>query len=216
MNIRLVALGLGDDLQPGLALAQTLRRNGHSAELISTGRAQALADQFGVPHRSLDLDVHSLLSGKGGRRGLFGLGRPNPVMPEESVARVADALWEHVQGCDLIVAHLATTPLVAAMTEKLNLPLVTYALDPLSHTQSFAQPLFPDLPEWLPLRDLYNRGTYTVANRLLWSLFAEGVNTFRAEILELPPINPRHHQQQMDQTPLLYAVSEAIVPRPPD
>ena len=104
------------------------------------------------------------------------------------------------------------------VAEKLSLPFVTAAVQPMFSTRTIHSPFFPPAPAWLPFKGSYNRLTYSLLAWMLWSFVRSSLSKARCEILDLgaasfaPPFDKLARQG----VPSLVGVSPAVISKPYD
>jgi UDP:flavonoid glycosyltransferase YjiC (YdhE family) len=195
-RIVLNTFGSLGDLHPYLAIAIELRRRGHAAVLATSEvyRRKILAENVGfAPVRP---DVGRLLNDAAFIERLWHPRRGSEfLLREYLVPQVEDSytdLLEACQGADLLLTHAAALagPIIA---EKLGLPWLSVALQPMLFFSAYDPPVLPG-GEWA--RHLYRFGPRMFQvlmriGRLRLDRWAEPIHKLRARI-GLPPssVNP--------------------------
>lgn len=214
MRVLLSTYGTRGDVQPFVALAKALKRRGHEVAVCTPTGFRDTVERHGVPYAHMDNAVlelteavlraptrreqRRLFKGFGVivRAGLEDEWRAAQAVQPDVVLYHSKALGSH---------HIA---------EKLGVPELLAMPLPLTRTRTFPVPI-------LPFRTLGGWG-----NALSYKLVALGnalwvsaTNDFRTKTLGLGPL-PRFadpmRRRDGSPVPALYAVSEAILPRPAD
>lgn len=225
MNIFIVTLGSRGDVQPYVALGKGLQAAGHTVTLCTSAAFEAFITDNGLRYGYLSNDFIDLMESAAGRSamedtvGIVGAVRTTIKLAGEANrinVKLMQESWTAAQAAapDLVIGH----PKVLSAThiaEKLGVPVVIAIPVPLLvPTRAFPAIGLPALP----LGALYNRLSHNLV-ALGYGTYDKVVNRFRRDILGLPPIKRAAMRLQMPDgrpIPVLHAVSEHVVPRPPD
>jgi sterol 3beta-glucosyltransferase len=216
MDMTLISYGSRGDFQPYLALARALRYVGHRVRLVAPPNFANLAQGYPVEFCPVGVDLQAHLSGrikelsKSGKaiRGLRAL-RDEMVSILDDVARDT---WQASQGAELVIG---VGPASYSVAEKLGVPFIEVAMQPVTPTRAFPSPI---APAWLQLGGTVNRLTHIAFEQLFWQLYRANTNRVRTQLLGLPPYalaGPLRHLRE-DGLLRLYAYSSHVVPRPDD
>lgn len=214
MKVVLLTAGSRGDVQPFIALAREVQRNGHDVTLAGPADARELVSGYGVPFASLGVDYQAML--KDPKMGGAVLGRPSAIVRAMREARkqmhsLLDHAWTASQGADAVVFH----PKALAgshIAETLSIPCFLAIPAPLlTPTQEFPVPIGA-----LANLDLgpLNRATYRLGQ--LAALPYHGIiDRWRGNTLGLPPRSRLSSPFSVGgkPPPVLYAFSETMVPR---
>lgn len=216
MDITLLSYGSRGDVQPYVALARALRHVGHQVRLAAPPNFADLARDAQVEFWPVGVDLQAHLSerikalGRSGKsiRGLRGL-------RDELQSIIDDAArdtWRACQGAQLLIG---SGPANYSVAEKLAVPFVEVAMQPVTPTRAFASPV---APPWLQLGGAVNQLTHVAFEQAFWQLFRANTNRVRTQVLDLPPFSFGGPLRQIRQGGLLrlYAYSSHVVPRPSD
>jgi len=188
MKILVACVGSRGDVQPYLALGIGLHDTGHEVVVATDPTFRDLVVNSGLafsearinPQKALEKDIKQLGN--------------NPIQVLHFIStqfqRVAEEHFRDMlaaaTGVDAIVyAALAFAGLHVA--EALRLPVVATSLQPLVPTRAFPYSVAPILPEWAPLKGVYNKLSYR-STRLFLRLIFKPTNACRKNILNLPPL----------------------------
>ncbi len=221
MRIAILSLGSRGDVQPALALAQTLAGRGHEVRLISHPGFAPLAADRGVSFQPL-AEMHGELSGPAGER-LFADGL-NPVRALRSVVAVAKHYsleWNRqfkslATGSDCVVGATFASFAAGLMGEHWAVPSVRAFYQPVLATRAFPSAFLPAAPFALP--GLVNYLTHQLFNQLAWTLLrplaADGLREVWRE--RAMPFKHQIRSSGNPGRPTLMAFSRHVVPVPED
>ena len=216
MHISIVGYGTWGDVLPFMALANALQRRGHEVRLIVT-------EDFGPWVEGGELEVR-----------LLGVNKSEVMRDVSSLTRtwrIAGALKKRIppvlrragrdlidvtRGTDVLIVNHWLMGVAGAIADARGPRLIELALQPRFPTSRMPIFSWPEIPEWFPLRGVYNRLTYRIAHWFRWWAYMRTANTLRAEVLDLSPLSSREYMDLHDSTPTLIAVSRHVVPRPDD
>jgi sterol 3beta-glucosyltransferase len=213
MRILISTLGTRGDVQPYLALAQTLVQRGHEVQLAAPHQFAALAKRCRVPFATLPGEFLELLNspegkvaiagGRGVGAGLKLLPRVMPLM-----GTLLEREWQIARSFspDLIVCHPKSiaSPHIA---ERLSVPhILASPLPGFTPTRAFPSPLLP----FSTLGPL-NRISHSLALGAAPFLFGKPLRTWRSASLGLPARAGARRP-----TATLYAYSPHVLPVPDD
>ena len=125
---------------------------------------------------------------------------------------------ETATGSDLVLGSslsLAAFP----VAERLGIPAISFQLQPTTVTRAFAGATVAPPPAWLPFKGAYNVVATKLANQTVLQLLRPLTDECRKDLLDLPPLGIRRWwnvDSPRDPTPIVYAYSAAVVPRPSD
>jgi len=222
-RILLLASGTRGDVQPYIALGLGLQSAGYQVSLATHARFQPLTERYGLGTSLLEGNPSELLMQSGwesalafkadwgrGLRASLQFTRAARPMYERMLA----SAWNSCQGADALVAGLPTI-WGAHISEALNIPCILCFLQPLTRTGEFPSPLFPYRRSF---GRSYNHLSYRIIEQVLWQPWRALINRWRRDQLHLHPAPMRgiHHRLYTDTTPVIYAFSERVVPRPKD
>ena len=213
MKFLVAAYGTEGDARPFAALCRGLMDAGHEARLCADAATLGSAEALGVPTTPLAGDIRGALSpaptiagvvANGG--GFNATARALAGIANEHAPSWLQVLIESGQGCDAVLcAGLAAFAGLSA-AEYLGIRGIGAGMIPITPTSAFPSPFLT--PKWVP-RAL-NRSSHGLVNGILWKAFRSKINEARAAF-KLPP-----RAKVWVDHPMLYGVSERLVPRPDD
>jgi sterol 3beta-glucosyltransferase len=215
MKIAVVAIGTRGDVQPHLALASTLQARGHSVSIAAPLDFEDAVRELGLTYRPIGFSMRALLtSDEGaallecGRRPLRFLYLARKValpIVEQIVAHVDEACGASDAVCYSLLGLSAHFSAHAR-----GVPCFPSSMQPLGRTSAFPSPLLPlngHTPTFL------NRSTHIAIEQAFWRAF----RPFIRRTLKVPlPVWNHFSDLYAAETPMLFAFSPLVVPRPAD
>lgn len=215
MKVTILTYGSRGDVQPFVALALGLMRAGHSVRLAAPLRFSDFVGQYGIPFAPLpgDPQVISARLNESKRNVLRTIQALRSYV--YSIARqVALAAREASKGADLIVHSFLFTTGGHSLSRALRIPDVSVQGFPMfAPTREFPNVAVPGVPP-----GAMSYLTHWLASRIFWHGGNLGFRKWRSAIpgwedFELYwPFEP----SKPVQTPLLFAYSPVVLPRPGD
>lgn len=216
MRIAVLTIGSRGDIQPFVALARALRHAGHDVLLGAPPNFSSLVEEHGVAFQPMGPDSRSLMQESESRKivqsgNLLAAFRGAPLARlRERQARISRDAFRISQGVDALVykSGLAAGSTVA---EKLGVPAVSVALQPMAPSSAFPPPLLGltfDGGAWV------NRALGEAMAFAIWSIGRDGVRALRRD-LALDPL-PYLGVRPADEPTTLHAYSPSVLPRPGD
>src|SRR3990172_76991 len=221
MKITIFALGSRGDVQPFLALALGLQQTGHQVTLVVPRNFAEWIRSYGVGAYPVRFNVQEFMQKP---ETLAVLKSGNPVrlfrmVREYMGANMREALddfWQAAQDADFVVQTLGGHGGIEVASQR-DLPMAFAFLQPFAHTRSF--PSFFLGPVRLLLGGSYNYLTHMLMDRVLWLMYGEPTNKWRASRLGLSPwrsYSEMHNARRGFGTPWLFAYSPSVMPNPSD
>lgn len=216
MNITLLTYGSRGDFQPFLALAVGLKKAGHTPRLAAPGRFADLAAQFGVPFATLAGDPAEISV-------RFNDAGSNPVRMVRSIRDYVFAIAPQVtrdarqalQGADLVIHTFLFTTGGHSFARELGIPDISVQTFPMfAPTRAFPNVAMA----WLP------PGSFCyLSHWLATQIFWYGGNTGQPKFSKSHPQDfsqelawPFKQTNDRPLTPLAFAYSSSVLPRPAD
>jgi UDP:flavonoid glycosyltransferase YjiC (YdhE family) len=139
----------------------------------------------------------------------------------ESAARQAMLGWAKdglaaCRGQDLIISGVGGMYIGLALAEKLSIAFLQAHYVPFTPTGAFPGALVP--PAVSRLGRLANLLSHHLTRQMMWQQIRRPDSVARHEVLQLPPapfFGPYHNQRLQD-TPVLYGISPAVIGKPAD
>jgi len=214
MKITLLTYGSQGDVEPFAELCKGLIQAGHRVTLAAPGKFRFLVDQGQIEYLSFPGDpqqmVQDLVDRAGRNWWRMVKSMSSFVIPLG--LEVSQIARDACQDADLIVHSFLLTNTGYEIAREMGIPDISAQTFPVfTSTSEFPAPAAPDLP----LGGLYRRLTHAIVTQTFWQGSRIIYNSLRKKHQELPPLtnwpfNPRNRWQ----TPILYAFSPQVIPRP--
>jgi sterol 3beta-glucosyltransferase len=221
MNISLLTIGAMGDTQPFVSLAVRLKQRGHNVRLTARPDFAPLAASYDIEFAPLGKPYKSLLRneevataiGSGNMLKMLIKQASNSKQRETFFDRVDTDTLRAVEGDEAIIYKSSWIPFYS-VAEKIGVPSAAAMFMPLTRTRSF--------PSFL-VGGGKDRGTtinsliWRMTEQFVWQVARKFDNKLRSELLDLPRLpfwGPS--ARQLERTPLFYAYSPTVLPRPAD
>lgn len=215
MKITLLTYGSRGDVQPFLALALGLQGAGHNVWLAAPHRFESFVESYGLPFVPLAGDPEVI------SRSLNNAGT-NPIAMVRSISdyifkiapQVSRAAFEACEDADLLVHSFLFTVGAHSWAFERGLPDVSVQTFPMfAPTRAFPNVAFPKVPPgWL------SYFSHWLATRVFWYGGNSGYGPVRRANPDIPYPRklywPFTDTPQHPRTPLLFAYSPSVLPRP--
>jgi sterol 3beta-glucosyltransferase len=217
MHYGIVAIGSRGDVQPFVALALGLRERGHQVTLLAHGNFREFVEGYGLGFHSLFGNVEELLRSAEGQQILKA---GNTISLLRYLRKSANKIQKNINA-DILAGARQPDVLVTSL---LGMEYVDAAAEKLGKKWMLIQLSFPTTPTkeypfaGLDLIDFpaFNLFSYWLPRAFFWRLNKKHLNEFRLS-LDLPLIkNSIYKKVSAAKIPTLYAVSQALIPRPRD
>ncbi|RLD04982.1 MAG: hypothetical protein DRI65_09705 [Chloroflexota bacterium] len=216
MKITLLTYGSQGDVAPFAALGQGLALASHQVTLAAPDKFKFLVDQEQIEYISFPGDPQQMVQDLVDRAGRswWRMVRSMASFVLPLGLEVSQIARKACQDADLIVHSFLLTNTGFEIARERDIPDISAQTFPVfTSTSEFPAPAAPDLP----LGGLYCRLTHTIVTQTFWQGSRIIYSLLRKKHQELPPLtdwpfNPRNHWQ----TPILYAFSPQVVPKPAD
>lgn len=221
MRVTILSLGSRGDVQPALALAQTLAGRGHDIGIVTHPSFAALVAGRGVRFLPLAPMRGELVGDQGKDLFANGLKPIRTLRAVVAMARRYSLEWnrqfkELAAGSDCVVGATFASFAAAMTGQHWALPTVQAFYQPVHASRAFACAFLPATP--FPLPGLANYLTHQLFNQLVWTLFRPLADDSAREVWGSGPI-PIAHQIKSSgdpRRPTLMAFSRHVVPMPED
>ena len=216
MKITILTYGSQGDVEPFVALAKGLLHAGHSVRLAAPKFFDSLVDCHkidfvGLPGEPQRL-VQDLVEGAGKSRWRMVSTMSKFVVPlAASVSKLARTACKD---SDVIIHSFLLTSTGYELAREIGIPDISAQLFPVfSSTTEFPAPTFPDFS----LGGFYRRLTHEFVTQTFWQGSRLLYRRVQRNYPDLPPLTSWPFDPRNDwQTPILYAFSSHVVPRPRD
>eukprot|EP01119_Soliformovum_irregulare_P025351 TRINITY_DN9358_c0_g1_i3.p1 TRINITY_DN9358_c0_g1~~TRINITY_DN9358_c0_g1_i3.p1 ORF type:complete len:929 (-),score=305.44 TRINITY_DN9358_c0_g1_i3:180-2966(-) len=213
LRISILTIGSRGDVQPYLALAQGLAKDGHTIRIITHAVFKDFVESYGFEFYNIGGDPKELMD-LCVRNGMF-----TASFIKEALGKfrgfVDEVLRNSYQGCLGSDAMIAAPNVMSAyhVAEKLKIPF--FGAFTMPYTKTSQYPHAFAVPE-TPKGQMYNTMTHVIIQSVFWQPIRGQVNQFRGEI-GLPSIGAAYGDPYYSKRiPFLYCFSPLLVPKPPD
>jgi len=216
LKITLLTYGSQGDVAPFAALGQGLVQAGHQVTLAGPERFNFLVNKDLINFRAFPGNPHQMVEDLVDRAGSswWRMVRSMSSFVLPLGLEVSQIARNACQDADLIVHSFLLTNTGYEIAREKNIPDISAQTFPVfTSTSDFPAPAAPDLP----LGGFYRKLTHDLVTQTFWQGSRIIYNSLKKNHQELPPLtdwpfNPRNHWQ----TPILYAFSPQVIPRPAD
>jgi len=220
MRISIIAPGSRGDVQPYIALGKGLLAAGHNVRLLTHENFENFIKAHELEYWPLRGNVQKI-AGSQEMRELLEEGNYLKIAAfQAKAAKKAAIKWaeDGLAACadmDLLIAGIGGLYIGISLAEKLKRPLIQAHSIPFTPTKNFPGALFPQTALNL---DCVNNLSHHITRQIMWQGFREADKVVRQDVLGLDPApfwGP-YHSDVLDDMPVLYGFSPAVIPQPPD
>ncbi|KAF0474114.1 UDP-Glycosyltransferase/glycogen phosphorylase [Gigaspora margarita] len=211
MHITCLTIGSRGDVQPYIALAKGLMKEGHKVRIATHGEYKDWIESHGIEFGYVGGNPAELMR-ICVENGMFTLGffREGVTNFRGWLDDLLKTSWDACQGTDLIIESPSAMSGIH-IAEALEIPYFRAFTMPWTRTRAYPHAFA------VPYHDLkapYNYSSYVLIENAFWRGIAPQVNRWRKNTLKLRSTN----MEKMDAgtVPFLYNFSSNIVPRPYD
>ncbi len=217
MHISIFVYGTWGDIRPHVVLGMALQAAGHSVQVIASPVYEAWVRERNLGFYPLTADVnvftkeHASIMDAGALQQLqLARQQLTPIFIQMGrevleATRESDVLMTVEFGLSLLFD--------VVRVNKLKVILINPA--PLNPTREFSS-AFPPAPAWFPFPAWYNRFSYSMLERIQWSLLSAARNELASKHLGQPQSPLRQFRAMLALTPALTTVSKHVLRRPAD
>lgn len=219
MHITMLAVGSRGDVQPFVALGRGLAARGYQVRVATHAIFESFVRGEGLEFARLEGNPNAIVQSDEGRAWLESNRNPltfasgfrklmGPVLRQA----MADA-YEAAQGTDAIIVTGPSYYFGVSVATKLNVPFIQAYAQPLHPTGAFSSSLVPLKNMGNPV---LNYATHVIGGQMFLQLLRPTLNEARRDFLQLPPLPLMGDFLELTRRklPVLYAYSEAVLPKP--
>ncbi|EXJ82749.1 hypothetical protein A1O3_06564 [Capronia epimyces CBS 606.96] len=230
LNVVIQLIGSRGDVQPFVALGMLLKqRYGHRVRIATHSRFQRFVTEHGLLFFDIGGDPEQLMSfmvqNPGLLPGYASLREGQVKLHREMMFSIFKRAWKScietgADGTPFVADVIVANPPSFAhihCAEKLGVPVHLMFTMPYSPTGAFPHPLTNI--RGIPFgKDLSNRLSYYMVERLTWLGLGEAVNRFRENVLHLEPLNLARAPNLVQKLgiPHTYCWSPSLLSKPKD
>jgi sterol 3beta-glucosyltransferase len=221
LKISLLTIGAMGDTQPFVSLAVRLKERGHTVKLAARPDFASLAASYNVEFAPLGNPYKSLLRSEQVATAIGSGSMLRMIMRQASDSKQRKAFMEGldtdamraVESAEAIIYKSSWIPFYS-IAQKLGVPSAAAMFMPLTRTASFPSFLIGGGKD---RGAILNSLLWRITEQFIWQVSRNFDNKMRRELLGLSPLpfwGPG--ARQLERTPLFYAYSATVVPRPLD
>lgn len=220
MKITIFATGTQGDVQPYIALAKGLKAAGHTVRFMTNDNYQKAITAHGLEFWQARGNVQEIAESEE-MKALLEKGNFLEITRKTAEeAKKASLNWAQdgmaaCAGADRIVAGMGGIYLAIGLGEKLNIPVTQAYVVPFTPSAEFPAALFP---QNIALGGAFNKFSHHLMRQIMWQGTRAADVAVRSQELKLPatPFGGPYHSKTLQNTPVLYGISPAVLPRPAD
>ncbi|KAF5093820.1 hypothetical protein D0Z00_003849 [Geotrichum galactomycetum] len=211
LKFTLLTIGSRGDVQPYIALAKGLMKEGHSVRIASHAEFRPWVEKYGIEYAEIAGDPGELMKLMI-NHGMFSYAFLKDAITNFRgwIDELLSTSWEACQGSDVIIEAPSAMGGIH-IAEALGIPYFRAMTMPWTRTRAYPHAfLTPDVKKG----GSYNYMTYVLFDNLFWKGISSQVNKWRKESLGLHKTN----LDRMGQTkvPFMYNVSSSVLVPPVD
>ncbi|MCU0481486.1 MAG: glycosyltransferase [Anaerolineae bacterium] len=216
MKHLLIGMGTRGDVQPLVALAEGMQKAGLDVTIGAGLDFEAWIRGRGIPFAPMNMNMQAMMNSPEGvewinnSKNPMQEGRNMKRMLDKYSADISEDLRRICEDADILISNLPTFGFVAALAEKMHKPHWLVLLSPLTPSNHPASTMKPMTPFTAPM----NRVSGYIGLYFTQWVAKASTNIFRQK-LGLAPWGYRDYLREWTTIPVLYGVSEQVMPRDP-
>ena len=216
MNITVLSAGSQGDVQPYLALAVGLKREGYTVRFVANSNFASAAEKYGLDFFPIHVDSYEFVQNQGSQSWLESQSVVKLIRNTVRVIRpviqqmVIDVL-EATKGSDLIVYHSYTLPFVYYIGKQFNIPCIPASIYPMPTREHLALPLTIKKSPG----KAFNSLSHHLVDQITWQVFRPVVKNSWNGNSNVSFTSP-YNQLLKEQQSILCGYSPTVLPRPSD
>ena len=216
MYITIMAFGSQGDVQPYLALAVGLQREGYKVRFVANSNFAGLAAQYNLDFSPIQLDSFKFVQNREVQSWLESDSIPNLILNTNRVIRpMLDQLLVDVldacHGSDVIIYHSYALPFVYYFGKYLQIRCIPASLHPMPNRGS---PAILSNIRQSPSKT-FNLLTHLLVHQISWQVFLPVVRKFLKGKADISFVGP-YKKILSEGQPILCGYSPTVLPRPAD
>ncbi|ORY94249.1 hypothetical protein BCR43DRAFT_496118 [Syncephalastrum racemosum] len=212
MHITCLTIGSRGDVQPYIALAKELQKDGHLCRIATHAEYKEWVEHHDIEFRSIGGDPGELMKLCVDNGFLsYSFIKEGMKFFYTWFEELLETAWDACQGTDMLIES-PSAMVGVHMAEKLEIPYFRSMPFPWTRTTRFSHPFATQ--NYTRGRLLYNDMTYTMIDMALWTGTSKQINRFRRSVLGLPPTTLE--RLELWRVPHIYSFSPSVLPPPKD
>jgi UDP:flavonoid glycosyltransferase YjiC (YdhE family) len=217
MHISIFVYGTWGDIRPHVVLGQALQKLGYEVQVVTSLGFEQWVRARNLDFYPLTTDANTFARANAGvlDENVF---RQFQLMRQSMYPNLVQTgleVLEATRKSDVLITGEFGISFLFDIIKVNKLRLLFINTFPLSFSRDVPSVITPPAPDWLPLPQLYNRMSHSMARRMQWLLFS-GASRAIAQKLGLPKSSYNEFQTFVDAAPALNVVSRYVFPRPSD
>ncbi|KAG5420915.1 ATG26 [Candida metapsilosis] len=207
-NITLLTIGSRGDVQPYIALALGLQKEGHTVTIATHGEFKDwIVNDHHIKFKEIAGNPSELMSFMVGHSTLsVSFLKDAQAKFKSWISKLLTTSWEACQGADILIESPSAMAGIH-IAEALVIPYFRAFTMPWTRTRTYPQAfLVPDQKRG----GSYNYMTHVLFDNVFWKGISAQVNKWRVMELDLPKTNL--YRMQQTRVPFLYNVSPCVLP----
>lgn len=211
LKFTLLTIGSRGDVQPYIALAKGLMKEGHSVKIASHSEFREWVEGYGIEYAEIAGDPGELMKIMI-EHGMFSVSflRDAAARFRSWIDDLLVSAWEACQGTDVLIESPSAMAGIH-IAEALKIPYFRAFTMPWTRTRAYPHAFI--VPEQ-KMGGSYNYLTYVLFDNVFWKGISGQVNKWRKDHLGLSKTNLELMQQ--NKVPFFYSVSPAVLVPPVD
>jgi UDP:flavonoid glycosyltransferase YjiC (YdhE family) len=218
MHISIFVYGTWGDIRPHVVLGVALQQAGHEVQVIASPVYENWVRERNLGFYPLSTDLNTFVKENASVMdvGLIGQLRFVRKMLKSMLTQTGLEVLEATRHSDVVITVEFGLGLLYDILKVNNLKALLINPAPLNPSREVAFAAMSTAPKWLPFSQSYNRYTYTLIQRLQWSVMGGARNEIATKHLGLAKSKFRGFKALLATTPALTTVSKHVFQRPSD
>ena len=217
MHFTIFVYGTWGDIRPHVVLGMALQQAGHEVQVVASRGYEQWVRARNLGFYPLTTDVNtfakenaSIMDANIVQQLQMARTVLNPILTQMGLE-----VLEATRSSDVLMTVEFGASLLFDVLRVNSLKTILINPAPLNPTREFASAM-PPAPNWFPFPEWYNRMSYSMLERIMWSVLAGPRNTIATKHLGLPKSKFKAFHDMLAVTPALTTVSKHVLPRPAD
>eukprot|EP01064_Diplonema_japonicum_P006544 TRINITY_DN14391_c0_g1_i1.p1 TRINITY_DN14391_c0_g1~~TRINITY_DN14391_c0_g1_i1.p1 ORF type:complete len:2164 (+),score=284.35 TRINITY_DN14391_c0_g1_i1:37-6528(+) len=209
LRVCMLVVGSRGDVQPFVAMARRMKQDGHTVKIVTHPCFETFVTSRGIEFGAIGGDPEALMKFMVEHPSMLTIHLEEVRAKRSMMTQVFQHAWTEAStwSSDVLISN---PPVLvhAHIAEALHIPLQIFFTMPWSPTKAYRHPL-------AMVSVFGNEQSYGIVEELTWLGMGDIINNFR-EAIGLHKLRHGAGIQHTLNTPHIYCISEAIVPRPSD
>ncbi|MBC7869490.1 MAG: glycosyltransferase family 1 protein [Chitinophagaceae bacterium] len=218
MHISIFVYGTWGDIRPHVVLGMALQKAGHEVQVVASQGYEkwVRARNLGFYPLTTDVSIFAKENASIMDAGIIEQLQTARKVLNPILAQMGLEVLKATRESDVLMTVEFGVSLLFDVLRVNNLKTILINPAPLNPTSEVSFATMPSAPNWFPFSQGYNRFTYSIVQRLQWSVLGGARNELATKHLGLPKSKLRDFQTMLAATPALTTVSKHVFNRPTD